>query len=223
MLGELSVILAAATGVASLVFIKTRADQLPKLSRRTARDQARELMMRVADPNDPARRMTWLLAGKHLAPERRSIMLEVVVRLIFHGLIVLSIYLLLTGHNTPGGGFAAGLVAGLALVARYLAGGRHELGATVPLDAGRILGTGLALAVSMAIIPLFFGQSALASSWIDLDLGPFGVLPLVTSTVFDIGVYLVVFGLILDVLRSLGAEIDVQEEAEEEAREEVSS
>ncbi|UOR03351.1 Na+/H+ antiporter subunit A [Leucobacter allii] len=213
-MGELSVILAAATGVASLVFVKTRVDHRPKLSRRDARVAAREQLLRVADPNDPARRVSWLLAGRHLDPARRSILLEVVVRLIFHGLIILSIYLLLTGHNSPGGGFAGGLVAGLALVARYLAGGRHELGATVPLDAGRILGTGLAIAVSMAFLPMLFGQSALASAWVDLDLGVFGSLPLVTSTLFDVGVYLVVFGLILDVLRSLGAEIDEHEEAE---------
>ena len=213
-MGELSVILAAATGVASLVFLSTRIDNRPKLSRRAARRAAREHMLRVADPNHPAQRMNWLLAGRHLDPARRSILLEVVVRLIFHGLIILSIYLLLTGHNTPGGGFAGGLVAGLALVARYLAGGRHELGATVPLDAGRILGAGLALAVSMAFIPMLFGQSALASAWVDLDLGILGTLPLVTSTLFDVGVYLVVFGLILDVLRSLGAEIDEHEEAD---------
>ncbi|WP_346773385.1 Na+/H+ antiporter subunit A [Leucobacter chromiireducens] len=216
-MGELSVILAAATGVASLVFLNTRADLRPKLSRRDARSQAQKHLLHVADPSHPASRVSWLLAGRQLNPARRSILLEVVVRLIFHALIILSLYLLLTGHNTPGGGFAGGLVAGLALVARYLAGGRHELGATVPLDAGRILGVGLALAVSMAILPMFFGQSALASAWIDVDLGPFGTLPLVTSTLFDIGVYLVVFGLILDVLRSLGAEIDEHEEAEANA------
>ncbi|MFT4231475.1 MAG: Na+/H+ antiporter subunit A, partial [Leucobacter sp.] len=212
--GELSVILAAATGVASLVFLSTRADLRPKLSRRDARSQAREHLLRIADPDDPATRVSWLLAGRFLDPARRSILLEVVVRLTFHALIILSIYVLLTGHNTPGGGFAGGLVAGLALVARYLAGGRYELGATVPLDAGRILGVGLALAVSMALLPMLFGQAALASAWIDVDLGMFGTLPLVTSTLFDIGVYLVVFGLILDVLRSLGAEIDEHEEAE---------
>ena len=219
-MGELSVILAAATGVASLVFLSTRADLRPKLKRRDAQTMAREHLLRVADPDDPATRFTWLLAGRHLDPARRSIMLEVVVRLLFHALIILSIYLLLTGHNSPGGGFAGGLVAGLALVARYLAGGRHELGATVPLDAGRILGAGLAIAVLMAVIPMFFGQSALASAWVDADLGPFGSLPLVTSTLFDVGVYLVVFGLILDVLRSLGAEIDEHEEAEVAAFEE---
>ncbi len=215
-LGELSVILAAATGVASLVFISTRVDSLPKLSRRDARMRVQEHLRRVEDPNDPADRRTWLLAGRNLDPSRRSILLEVVVRLIFHALILLSFYLLLTGHNTPGGGFAGGLVAGLALVARYLTGGRDELGATVPIDAGRILGAGLALASTMALLPLFFGQSALASSWIDLDLGPLGTIPLVSSTLFDIGVYLVVFGLILDVLRSLGAEVDKQEEKEHE-------
>ena len=103
-------------------------------------------------------------------------------------------------------------MAGLALVARYLAGGRYELGATVSLDAGRILGVGFGIAATVAIIPLFFGQSALASSWFDLDLGPLGEISIVTSTFFDIGVYLVVFGLILDVLRSLGAETDEHEE-----------
>lgn len=216
-LGELSVILAAATGVASLVFINTRADRLPKLSRQQAQSQVREYLRRVADPNDPARRRTWMLAGRNLDPSRRSIILEVVVRLIFHALILLSFYLLLTGHNTPGGGFTGGLVAGLALVARYLTGGRDELGATVPIDAGRILGAGLALAATMALLPLFFGQAALSSAWIDLDLGPFGALPLVTSTLFDVGVYLVVFGLVLDVLRSLGAEVDRQEETDREA------
>ncbi len=58
--------------------------------------------------------------------------------------MVLSAYFFFAGHNTPGGGFAGGLTAGLALVLRYLAGGRYELGETLPLDAGKILGAGLA-------------------------------------------------------------------------------
>jgi len=213
-LGELSVILAAATGVASLVFVSTRVSNLPRLSRKQAHLRVQEHMRRIEDPNDPVQRRTWMLAGRNLDPSRRSILLEVVVRLLFHALILLSFYLLLTGHNSPGGGFAGGLVAGLALVARYLTGGREELGATVPVDAGRILGAGLALASTVAILPLFFGQAALASVWFDLNLGPLGTIPIVSSTFFDIGVYLVVFGLVLDVLRSLGAEVDKQEENE---------
>ena len=49
-------------------------------------------------------------------------MLEVATRLIFPVIMVLSAYFFFTGHNTPGGGFAGGLTAGLALVLRYRGG-----------------------------------------------------------------------------------------------------
>lgn len=214
-MGELTVVIAAATGVASLIFLNTRADDLPRTSRRTQREKARERRVAAAASADvPDGRGSWLLAGRTLAPHNRSILLEVVVRLLFHSLIVVSIYLLLVGHNAVGGGFAGGLVAGLALVARYLAGGRFELGAAAPFDAGRTLGLGLALAAGAAAVPLLFGMAPLTSSWFELDLGPLGSLDVVSATVFDIGVYLVVVGLVLDVLRSLGAELDRQQESE---------
>lgn len=212
-MGELTVVIAAATGVASLIFLRTRADDLPRVSRRRQRESIRERRATA----DTAGRGSWLLAGRTLAPHNRSILLEVVVRLLFHALIVVSIYLLLVGHNAPGGGFAGGLVAGLALVARYLAGGRHELAVAAPFDAGRTLGAGLVLAGGAAIVPIFFGAAPLTSAWFTLDLGPIGSLDVVTSTVFDIGVYLVVVGLVLDVLRSLGAELDRQQEESDPA------
>ncbi len=65
-------------------------------------------------------------------------------------------------------------------------------------------------------MPLFLGVDALTSTYLDLDLGWFGSVSFVTSTLFDIGVYLVVIGLVLDVLRSLGAEVDRQEEEGDE-------
>ena len=221
--GELAVVVAAATGIASLVFLSTRIDNLPKIKRRDAQSEVKRYLARVADPNDPAERETWLLAGKYLDPSNRSIILEVIVRLIFHALIIISVYILLVGHNAPGGGFAAGLIAGIALVARYLAGGSAELGATVPFDAGRIVGAGMVIAALTALSPMFFGQDALTSSWVDVDLGPFGEISLITSAAFDIGVYFVVFGLILDVLRSLGSQIDVHAQEESKAAEEVTS
>lgn len=212
-MGELSVIIAAATGVASLIFISTRTDNLPRAPRRAARKKLTARFERAsADPTQE--RSSWLMAGRTLAARNRSILLEVVVRLIFHSVIVVSIYLLLVGHNAPGGGFAGGLVAGMALVARYLAGGRVELGAAAPIDAGKLLGTGLVLAVGTALVPLFFGADALTSTWFTIALGPIGSIDFVTSTIFDIGVYLVVIGLVLDVLRSLGAEVDRQQETE---------
>ena len=93
---------------------------------------------------------------------------------------------------------------------RYVAGGRYELGAAAPTDAGRLLGIGMSIAVACAIVPLFVGAAPLTSFFFEADLPVLGHVEFVTSTLFDIGVYLVVIGLVLDVLRSLGAEVDRQ-------------
>ncbi|HRN28556.1 MAG TPA: MnhB domain-containing protein, partial [Terrimesophilobacter sp.] len=167
-------------------------------------------------------RNAWLLAGFKLAPENRSILLEVVVRLLFHAVVVLSLFILFSGHNATGGGFAGGLVAGLALAGRYLAGGRYELGAAAPLDAGKLLGAGLIFAAGSATVPLLFGLGPLESAVFTFSIPLIGELDIVSSTFFDIGVYLVVVGMVLDVLRSLGAEVDRQQEDESDDIEEGS-
>ncbi|HTH06100.1 MAG TPA: MnhB domain-containing protein, partial [Ilumatobacteraceae bacterium] len=89
--------------------------------------------------------------------------------------------------------------------------------AAAPADAGRLLGTGMAIAVGCALVPLLFGAPPLKSWFFDLDLPVIGHLEFVTSTLFDVGVYLVVIGLVLDVLRSLGAEVDRQAHELQEA------
>ena len=218
-MGELSVLVLAATGVASLVFVTHRADLLSATRDLPATDRRRAARRPLVETEQGLRFQTaenrgapraWLVSGQQLKAEDRSILLEVIVRVLFHTIIVVSIYLLFAGHNNPGGGFAGGLVAGMAMVMRYIAGGRWELGAAAPTDAGRLLGAGLVLAVGAALLPLFFGQAPLQSTVWEWDVPVLGHLEFVSSTVFDVGVYLVVIGLVLDVLRSLGAEVDRQ-------------
>ncbi|WP_082599164.1 Na+/H+ antiporter subunit A [Yonghaparkia sp. Soil809] len=217
-LGELAVVIAAATGVASLLFIRGRDDALPRPARGLVRRRVEQRLDRVREQGRPGElRNAWILAGPSLDPRNRSILLEVVVRLTFHATVVVSIYLLFAGHNLPGGGFAGGLVAGLALVGRYLAGGRYELGAAAPVGAGAVLGTGMLLAASTAAMPLMLGADALTSAFVETELPVLGHVEFVTSTIFDVGVYLVVVGLVLDVLRSLGAEVDRQADPVERA------
>ncbi|MFJ7289786.1 Na+/H+ antiporter subunit A [Curtobacterium sp. NPDC098951] len=202
-LGELTVVVAAATGVASLIFVNSREDTLPRL---------RDLPARLApgrEERTDGEPRAWLPTSAAI-PTGRSALLDVVVRLLFHGLIVLSVYLLFAGHNAAGGGFAGGLVAGIALAARYLAGGPAELGAAAPVRAGRLLGLGVATAAITALVPMFFGKEALYSEFFEATVPVLGHVEFVTATFFDIGVYLVVVGLVLDVLRSLGAEVDRQ-------------
>jgi multicomponent Na+:H+ antiporter subunit A len=216
--GEISVLALAATGVASLIFVRGRGDGIRAPStaaegtvgRRTGLGQSSRdsAALALSRKFAAATRDAWLVAGRTMAPERRSIIFEVVTRLIFHSMIVFSIYLLLAGHNLPGGGFAGGLTAGLALTIRYLAGGRFELREATPVGAGTLLGVGLATAAASGVVPLLLGGQVFQSAIIELWLPVFGDIKFVTSTIFDIGVYLVVIGLVLDVLRSLGAEID---------------
>ncbi|MFC4021771.1 Na+/H+ antiporter subunit A [Micromonospora sp. GCM10011542] len=199
-MGELAVLVVAATGVASLVFERSRTGPRPR----------RPEPSRQADEPD---RSLWLRGGPTLQEGRRSIVLEVVTRLIFHTVVLFSLFLLLSGHNAPGGGFAGGLVASLALVVRYLAGGRYELAEAAPIGAGAVLGAGLAISVGTGVVALLTGGSVLESARVDLSLPVIGDFYLVTSLFFDVGVYLVVVGLMLDILRSLGAEVDRHIEA----------
>ncbi|MGO1165594.1 MAG: Na+/H+ antiporter subunit A [Janibacter sp.] len=185
-LGEISVLLAAATGIASLIFLRTQ-----EVERSWTRRESHDDKITSSLPK-----------------ERRSVILETATRLVFHVMIALSLYLLFAGHNQPGGGFAAGLALGLALLARYLAGGAHELDRAAPVSAGAILGAGLVVSVASALAPLAFGGSVLQSAAFDFHLPIWGDVHLVTALFFDVGVYLIVIGLALDVVRSLGAGID---------------
>ncbi|MDZ5077504.1 Na+/H+ antiporter subunit A [Nesterenkonia sp. HG001] len=228
--GEITVLAVAATGVASLIFVKRRdarrrsLHEVPtgSVGRVLNEDnltprQAKEI--RVARSFSTVAREAWLVAGRTVAPEHRSIIFEVVTRLMFHAIILLSLYLLLAGHNLPGGGFAGGLLAGLALTLRYLAGGRYELEAAVPFSASSLMGWGLALACSTGLVSLLAGGHIFQSAMLDVDLPVFGEHHVGSAIMFDVGVYLVVVGLILDILRSLGSEIDVRSEMENRAAE----
>jgi multicomponent Na+:H+ antiporter subunit A len=223
--GEISVLALAATGVASLIFVRSRGDGIRMSSnvaegtvgRRTGADPGSRdaAVLAISRKFAASTRDAWIVAGRTLAPERRSIIFEVVTRLMFHSMIIFSLYLLLAGHNLPGGGFAGGLTAGLALTLRYLAGGRFELREATPIGAGTLLGIGLATAAASGVVPLLLGGQVFQTAILQLWLPVFGDIKFVTSTIFDIGVYIVVVGLVLDVLRSLGAEID--EHFEEQA------
>lgn len=205
-MGELSVVLAAATGVASLVFL--RGDAVAR-----AREQlqvSRRIRSQPGAGGAVEANTGWLAAAPSLQPHRRSTILEVVTRLVFHTIVLWSLYLLFSGHNQAGGGFAAGLVCGLALALRYLAGRGYELRLAAPVMPGLLLGAGLFIATAAAVLPMTFGYEPLRTFIWDVSVPLLGEVHLVTSILFDVGVYLVVIGLILDILRSLGSAIDDQ-------------
>ncbi len=201
--GEISVLVVAATGVASLIFIDSRTAGIRRVFDIPYPDDVHK------QPAAGGRR-TWLPGPRTLSPDRRSIVFEVVTRLLFPTVVVFSVYLLIAGHNLPGGGFAAGMVTGLALMVRYLAGGRYELDEAAPVDAGLLIGSGLFIAALSGLGPVAFGGSVLQTADVYVGLPLLGEVHLVSSIGFDIGVYAVVVGLVLDLLRTFGSRLDRQ-------------
>ncbi|MFE3944117.1 Na+/H+ antiporter subunit A [Streptomyces sp. NPDC059118] len=211
-MGESAVLAAAAIGVTSLIYLHRRTEG-PSLREeaggRTAWSLTAPGMTGLPHGDEGAPERGWLAAGATLAPEHRSVVFEVVARLLFHPVLVLSLYLLFCAENMPGGGFVAGLVAGLALITRYLAGGRFELAEAAPLQPGLFTGLGLFLSTGVALLGLVDGT--VLHAWTH-----YGRLPLIgeyhigTAILFDFGVYLLVLGVVLDIVRALGAKVDRQ-------------
>ncbi len=137
---------------------------------------------------------------------RPQAILELSVRAIFHAVLVGSIYLLFAGHNQPGGGFVGGLVAGAAVALRYLAGGIDEVRSLSRFQPWTILGAGLFTAGCTAGAPLLVGAPVLDSGYLSVSLPVIGSVKATAALPFDIGVYLVVVGLVLMVFEAFGDE-----------------
>ncbi|MCG7290083.1 MULTISPECIES: Na+/H+ antiporter subunit A [unclassified Corynebacterium] len=193
--GETLVLVVAATGIASLIFGTFHFDpesRRPTLSTTKAR---------------------WLASGVETeTAQNRSILVDVVTRLLFPSMMLLSAYFFFSGHNAPGGGFAGGLVAALALTLRYLAGGRREAEETLPVHPGKVLGIGIMFTTAAAVAPMFFGMPPLTSSYAEFDVPLIGDVTVPSALIFDAGVYIIVVGLIMHVLASMGAYLDREED-----------
>ncbi|MFJ6609183.1 Na+/H+ antiporter subunit A [Streptomyces sp. NPDC091289] len=211
-MGESAVLAAAAVGVTSLIYLHRRSEgsmAQEELRGRTAWSLSAHHSSRLPLGDDAAPERSWLAAGATLAPEHRSIVFEVVARLLFHPILVLSVYLLFCAESLPGGGFVAGLVAGVALITRYLAGGRFELAEAAPLQPGLFTGLGLFISTGVGLLGLAEGTVLHAFTYHG-HLPVFGDYHLSTSVLFDFGVYLLVLGVVLDIVRALGAKVDRQ-------------
>jgi multicomponent Na+:H+ antiporter subunit A len=127
-------------------------------------------------------------------------------RFVFPTLLLVSLLLVTVGHDAPGGGFAGGLVAGSALLLRYLAGGGGEARRALRVRPVPLLASGLGVAVVAAASSWAEGRPLLTHAELDLRVGAVGELHLPLSLGFELGVYLVVLGFVLISLRTAGGE-----------------
>jgi multicomponent Na+:H+ antiporter subunit B len=132
-----------------------------------------------------------------------SIILRTATQLLLTILLLFSVFLLLRGHDLPGGGFIGGLVAAAAVALYTLAFGPVAAQAMLRVPPQALLGVGLLAAVVAGLLALLTGEAFLTGQWWIIDLGNDRVLKLSSPLLFDIGVYLVVVGTILTMLFSL--------------------
>jgi multisubunit Na+/H+ antiporter MnhB subunit len=130
----------------------------------------------------------------------KSIIFERVARMVFPVTLVFALYLLLRGHDLPGGGFIAGLVTASTIILQALAyGGGPTRGSYASLLRP---GTWLGLAIALgAALPILRGEPALSHYHGELRLpGLDTTLKLGTAQLFDLGIFLVVVGATATVL-----------------------
>jgi multicomponent Na+:H+ antiporter subunit B len=134
-----------------------------------------------------------------------SIILRTATLFLIALLLLFSIFLLLRGHNEPGGGFVGGLVAAAAYILHAIA---HDVPSTrtaLRLTPPTLIGVGLLIAVASGLIPVLFNRPFLTAVWIDVLPGA-GVLNIGTPLFFDVGVYVTVLGVVLTIVLALAEE-----------------
>lgn len=134
----------------------------------------------------------------------RSMIFEFVVDLIVRTALVFALFLLFTGHNAPGGGFVAGLVAGTALVLRYIARGSDAVVGFLPAAPHVLMGIGLALAIATGMAGWIWGEAFLQSAKFEVTVPVLGTVKATSALPFDIGVFIVVIGLVAAEILAFG-------------------
>jgi multicomponent K+:H+ antiporter subunit A len=153
----------------------------------------------------PAAQRTDLVPPRTEGDDERGYLVvpAVLVRLLLPVACVLALHLFLRGHNEPGGGFVAGLVMAIALIAQYMVGGTQWVDARMNLRPPRWIGAGLLLALVTGLGSLAFGYPFLTSHTAHMTLPLLGELHLPSAFFFDLGVFAVVLGSTLLLLTAI--------------------
>jgi multicomponent K+:H+ antiporter subunit A len=127
----------------------------------------------------------------------------VLTRLLFPVMLLVALFLLLRGHDLPGGGFSAGMVVAIAIILLYMIGGTDWTEDRLRLRPHLWIGSGLLLATGTGLAAWAFGHPFLTSYFAYLDLPFIGRVPAASALLFDIGVFALVVGATLLMLVAL--------------------
>ncbi|CAM4333331.1 monovalent cation/H+ antiporter subunit A [Bordetella tumbae] len=129
-----------------------------------------------------------------LLPDNALALPAVLVRFLLPIAAMASVYLLLRGHNSPGGGFVGGLVMATAIILQYMVGGVYWVESRSRLNPQHWIGLGLLCAGLTAVSAWFAARPFLSAMAWDVSLPLIGHVHLSSVLFFDLGVYMLVVG-----------------------------
>jgi multicomponent Na+:H+ antiporter subunit B len=135
-----------------------------------------------------------------------SVILATATRYLMPLLVLFSLFLLFEGHYRPGGGFIGGLMAAAPIGLSALAFDVTTAQRLLPVSPHYLLGSGLLVAIGSGVPGLFQGNPFLTAVWIEQRLPSGSTVSLGTPLLFEVGVYLLVIGVVAAILISLAAE-----------------
>ncbi len=144
-------------------------------------------LQKVYDDTHPDRREGDTMADAMAIP-------ALIMRLLFPVIGAVAVFLLLRGHDLPGGGFVGGLTMAVAFILQYMAGGTSWVEARLRVLPLRWMGFGLLLAAGTGAGAWLFGRPFLTSHFAYADVPLIDSIPLASALLFDLGVFALVVG-----------------------------
>lgn len=135
-----------------------------------------------------------------------NVILETTIKVILFIIVLFSVYIFFAGHYYPGGGFIGGLMTSGAIVLLLIAYDIDTVAKILPFNYRIMTGIGLLFAIGTSAGALFFNVPFLTHVFTYVDVPILGELSLHTATLFDLGVYLVVIGVTMTIIQTIGVD-----------------
>ncbi len=158
----------------------------------------------------PAQDSVGRIWNSDLHPE----IMQTLTRLLLPLMLMIAIYIFLRGHNLPGGGFIAGLIAAVALIVQYLSNGIAWTNDRLKFDMHWVIGFGLLIATATGLVAMGLGYPFMTTAFTYLNWPVVGKFEVASAIAFDLGVFLVVVGATVMSLVELGKLSDQSHQAQ---------
>ena len=135
-----------------------------------------------------------------------NVIMRTMTQMVFFIIFLFSIHIFLAGHFAPGGGFVGGLLMSCAIVLLLITFDLKTVQTLLPINYMTLTAIGLALALLTACISAFAGEAFFTHYFDYFTLPLLGKTELHTAMLFDTGVYLVVVGVTMIIIKSIGGD-----------------